>query len=133
MPSRDVRLELDPHASIVPQSVTGAVNGAGVDLSGAEAALVVIDNGAATTPASITIQESPDNSTWNNVADTDLTGGYAGNGTGLLQVVQTVTKIGYVGTQRYIRVVTTASASAAVLSAEVIRAHLRRAGLGQPV
>ncbi len=66
------------------------------------------------------------------VADTDLTGGYSGNATGLLQVASTVTKIGYVGTLRYIRVVTTASASAALLSAEVIRGHLRHGG-SQPV
>lgn len=131
MPSRDMRLELDPKVSVAPQSVTGAINGTGVDLQGAEAALIVIDNGAATTPATVIIQESPDNATWTAVADSDLIGA-SGNAAGVLQTVSTVAKVSYVGVQRYVRVTITASASAALFSAEVVRGHLRHAG-GVPV
>ncbi len=130
MPSRDVRLELDPKVSVAPQSIGGAVNGTGVDLQGCEAALVILDNGAATTPATVKIQESADNSTFTDVADSDLIG-TTGNPSGVAQTASTVVKVSYVGTQRYIRVATTAG-TAALFSAEVVRAHLRHAG-PQPV
>lgn len=129
MPSRDVRLELDPQVSVAPQSVGGAVNGTGIDLQGCEAALVVLSNGAATTAATVKIQESSDNSTWNDVADTDLIG-VTGNTSGVAQTASSVAKVSYVGVKRYVRVVTTAG-TAALFSAAVVRAHLRHAG-GQP-
>ena len=115
---------------MAPQSIGGAVNGTGMDLQGCEAALIVIDNGAATTPATVTIQESPDNSTLTDVADTDLIGA-VGNGAGVVQVAATVVKVSYIGVQRYVRVTTTAG-TAALFSAEVVRGHLRHAG-GVPV
>lgn len=130
MPSRDVRLELDPHVSVAPQSIGGAVNGAGVDLQGCEAALILLNSGAATTPATVKVQESADNSTFSDVADSDLIG-MSGNSSGVAQTASNVNKVSYVGSQRYVRVVTTAG-SAALFSAEVVRAHLRHAG-SQPV
>lgn len=129
MPARDVRLELDPKVSVAPQSV-GVVNGTGVDLQGCEAALVILNNGAATTPATVKIQESLDNVTFTDVADTDLIG-TSGNPAGVAQTASTLVKVSYVGVQRYIRVATTAG-TAALFSAEVVRAHLRHAG-SQPV
>jgi hypothetical protein len=84
MPSRDIRPELDVKVSVAPQSIGGAVNGTGVDLAGAEAALIVLANGAATTPATVKIQESTDNSTFTDVADTDLIG-LTGNTSGVAQ------------------------------------------------
>jgi hypothetical protein len=84
MASRDLRLELDPKVSVAPQSIGGAVNGTGVDLQGAEAALVVLLNGAATTGATVKIQESTDNSTFTDVADADLIG-LTGNASGVAQ------------------------------------------------
>jgi hypothetical protein len=130
MPSRDIRLELDPKVSLAPQSIGGAVNGTGIDLQGAEAALVILNSGAATTPATVTIQESPDNATWTAVADSDLIG-TSGNPAGVVQVASAIAKVSYVGVQRYIRVITTAG-TAALFSAEVVRGHLRHAGV-QPV
>jgi hypothetical protein len=131
MASRDVRLELDPKVSLVPQSVGGAVTGTGVDLSGAEAALIIVNNGAASTAATIKVQESADNSTFTDVADTDLIG-LTGNSSGVLQTASTVVKVSYIGSQRYVRVNTLTGASAALLSVEIVRAHLRHAG-GVPV
>ena len=130
MPNRSVQLELDPKVSIAPQSVGGVVDGAGVDLAGCDAALIILDSGAATTAATVKVQESADNTTFTDVADTDLIG-VTGNSSGVAQTASTVAKVSYVGSQRYVRVVTTAG-TAALFSAEVVRAHLRRAG-GQPV
>jgi hypothetical protein len=130
MPSRDIRLETDPKATIVPQSIGGAVLGTGIDLAGAEAALVILNAGAATAAATVKIQESDDNSTFTDVADTDLIG-ITGNPAGFTATASTVQKISYVGVRRYVRVATTAG-TAALLAAEVVRGHLRHAGT-QPV
>lgn len=130
MATRSVQLELDPKVSVAPQSIGGAVNGTGVDLAGAEAALILLDSGAATTPATVKVQESADNSTFTDVADSDLIG-VTGNSSGVAQTASTLAKVSYIGSQRYIRVVTTAG-TAALFSAEVVRAHLRRGGT-QPV
>lgn len=130
MPALSQRLTLDPKVSIAPQSIGGAVNGTGVDLSGAEAATVLLNSGAATTPATVKIQESADNSTFTDVADSDLIG-TTGNTSGVAQTASNLNKVSYVGAQRYIRVITTAG-TAALFSAEVVRTHLRHAGT-QPV
>jgi hypothetical protein len=126
MPSRDSRLELDPKISVAPQSIGGAVNGTGIDLAGAESALIVLQNGAATAGATVKVQESTDNSTFTDVADTDLIG-LTGNTSGVAQTASTVVKVSYVGTKRYIRVATTAG-TAALFSALVVRDSLRHAG-----
>ena len=128
MASRDNRIELDPQVSVAPQSIGGAFNGLSVDLSGSESALILLNSGAATTPATVSIQESNDNATWTNVADTDLLG-TSGNGAGVAQTVSAIAKVSYVGVMRYIRVITTAG-TAALFSAEVVRGHLRRSTPG---
>lgn len=134
MATRSVQLELDPKQCIAAQSIGGAVNGASIDLAGAEAALIILNNGAATAAATIQIQEAPDNAgapgTWAAVADSDLIG-LTGNAAGVAQTASTIAKISYIGVQRWLRVVTTAG-TAALFSAEVVRAHLRRGG-NQPV
>ncbi len=114
MASRSNYLELDPQASLKPQSLSGAAAGSGVDLQGAESALIVIDNGAATTAATVQIQESSDNATFTVVADSDLIApsGYASNASGVLQTANSVVKIAYVGAQRYVRVNVLTGASA---------------------
>lgn len=130
MASRDIRLELDPKVSLAPQSIGGAVTGTTVDLAGCEAALIVLDAGAATAAATIKIQEAPDNAgapgAWTDVADGDLIG-LTGNPAGFATTASTVLKVSYVGNQRFIRVSATAG-TAALLAAEVIRGHLRHAG-----
>lgn len=131
MASRDVSLELDPQVSIAPESLSGTHSGSGVDLQGCEAALIVLNNGAATTAATVQVQESDDDSTYTVVSDDDLIG-LSGNSSGVLQTASTVVKVSYVGAKRYVRVNVLAGASAALISAEVVRAHLR-ATAGQPV
>jgi hypothetical protein len=74
----------------------------------------------------VKVQESTDNSTFTDVADTDLIG-LTGNTSGVAQTASTVVKVSYVGTKRYIRVITTAG-TAALFSALVVRDSLRHAG-----
>jgi hypothetical protein len=120
--------------SVAPQSVGGAVTGSTIDLQGAESALVILNSGAATTPATVQIQEAPDNNgspgAWTAVADTDLIG-LTGNTGGVAQTASTIVKVSYVGVQRFLRV-TTSAGTAALFSGEVVRGHLRHAG-GAPV
>lgn len=132
MPTRDIRLELDPKQSVVPQSIGGAVSGTDVDLAGCEAALVILSNGAATAGATVKIQESDvgGGSGYTDVADTDLIG-TTGNPAGVVQTASTIVKVSYVGTKRFVRVVTTAG-TAALFDAVVVRGKLRHAG-PQPV
>jgi hypothetical protein len=128
MPSRDISLELDPKQSIVPQSIGGAVNGTDVDTFGAEAALIILSNGAATAPATIKIQESDTGggAGYTDVADTDLIG-LTGNPAGFVTTASTIKKVAYVGSKRFIRVITTAG-TASLFSAEVVRGKLRHVG-----
>lgn len=130
MATQDVRLELDPKVSVAPQSIGGAILGTGIDTAGAEAALIILTNGAATAAATVKVQESDDNSTFTDVADSDLIG-LTGNTSGVAQTASTIVKVSYVGTKRYVRVATTAG-TAALFSANVVRAHLRYT-TGQPV
>src|SRR5438874_2352905 len=120
MPNRDIRLELDPQVSVAPQSIGGAVNGTGIDLSVCDAALVILNNGAATTGATVKIQESDSlASGYTDCADSDLIGLTLNSG-GVLQTASTIVKVSYVGTKRFVRVITTAG-TAALFSAEVVR------------
>jgi hypothetical protein len=131
MASRDVRLELDPQVTVAPQSIGGVVAGTAIDLQGAEAALIVLQNGAATTAATIKVQEcDTSGGTYTDVADSDLIG-LTGNTSGVAQTASTVVKVSYIGSKRFIKVSTTAG-TAALFAATVIRAHLR-ATTGAPV
>lgn len=137
MASRDVRLELDPQASLVPDQYTGTANGTGIDLQGAEAALISITTGAfgGTTPTgSYKVQESDLlGSGYTDVADTDLIGA-TGNTSGVALAASTNVKVSYIGAKRFVRVIVSAVGGSTPIiraGATVIRAHLRQAG-GNP-
>ncbi|MEM9566293.1 MAG: hypothetical protein AAGA93_26975 [Actinomycetota bacterium] len=91
--------------SIDPQAHTASANGAGVDLADFGSAAVVVVAGAITDGThTITVEESDDNSAFTAVAAEDLDGTYT--------VIDsdddgTVQKVGYQGTKRFIRAVTT--------------------------
>lgn len=114
--------EMAPVNSLVPAARTnGTANGTGADLAGYESATVLFPTGAVTdgthTPK---VQESDDNSIFTDVATADLVG------TALVALTaNSVQRIGYRGTKRYIRpVITTAGATTgAVCSAQVLRGH----------
>lgn len=86
--------------------VNGAVNGTSVDLRGYDAALVSVAFGAYTdgthTPS---LEHSVDGATFSVVAASDMNGSFAAvNSSGGANTIQSV---GYLGQQRYVRVVMT--------------------------
>ena len=95
---------------------TASANGTAVDLQGYSAALVVVQAHAvstadATNGFTFKLQDSPDNSTWTDVAIGDVAGTVAIASTGVANTV--IGSIAYVPTSkaavRYIRLVATAA------------------------
>lgn len=123
---RDLKSNINAIASILPQSLTAAINGTSVDLQGCDSAAVIFDAGAAggTTPSfTFAVQESDDNSAFTDVAAAHLQG--------IPPVVTAsnagVTLVGYVGAKRYIRPIAktvTGTSPTLLASASVIKGHL---------
>lgn len=95
-------------------------NGTGVDTAGYESACALIDFGAWTdgthTPK---LQDSPDNSTFTDVAAGNLDGSFTAVSSGAGQ--NQTYKVGYKGAQRYLRVVmTVAGTTTGAVSAATI-------------
>jgi hypothetical protein len=115
--------------SLSPAARTASANGVGVDLQGFEGALVLIQTGVITDGTHVfEVQESSDNATFTAVADTDLLGTEPTAGA---TDDDKVYRVGYVGTKRYIRVVSTASGTTTggVYGSSVVRGFARK----QPV
>lgn len=107
--------------SLAAAARTASANGTGVDLAGYGSAAVVFAPGAITdgthTPS---LEESSDNATFTAVAAADMIGTLAA------LAANTVQEVGYVGTKRYIRAVTTITGSPAtggVYNALVVRGN----------
>lgn len=118
---RDLKNNLVVAQSVAPATKTATAQGSGVDLQGAKSAMVVFNPGTiasgswtASVEESDTGDTSPD--TYTAVAAADL------EGTPGALATNTIQKIGYKGTKRYIRgVATTASSPASMpLSIEVV-------------
>lgn len=113
--------------SIVPVLVAATANGTGVDLLGFGTATVVVNAGVITDGThTLKVQDSPDNSTFTDVAAASLSGALtaltSGAGGSATQ------KVGYLGGQRYIRAVTTVTGSPStggVYGVSVIKAGAR--------
>lgn len=108
---RDLKNGLDVVQSLAPASRTAAVNGTGVDLQGFGSSMVVISAGAigGTTPSfTFEVQDSDDNTTFAAVADADLDGVEP-----VLTAGGSVTRIGYRGSKRHVRVAITAASGTA--------------------
>lgn len=124
----DAKSNVSVAQSLVPASRTTTVNGTGVDLAGFDAAVVVLDLGAAggTTPSfTFEIQESSDNSSFTAVAAADLDSGQPAAVTAGAAVV----KVGYRGIKRYLRAAITAATGTTptlVCSATVLRMNPRK-------
>lgn len=118
-------------ASLVPDQYTAAANGTGVDLLGYESAAVEILTGAfgGTTPtATAKVQESSDDSTYTDVADSDLIGA-TGNTSGFALAASSVKTVSYIGSKRYVRFIISAVGGTSPViraSASVVRGHARR-------
>jgi hypothetical protein len=120
---RDLKSNIGPAITLSPAVRTASANGTGVDLRGFHSAAVVVATGTITDGTHVVeVQESDDNSTFTAVADGDLQGTEPSIGSAN---DDTVYKIGYVGTKRYIRAATTVSGttSGGAYSAMVIRGN----------
>jgi len=122
----DIKQTIDVVNSLTPAARTATANGSGVDLSGFHSAEVAFVVGTITdgthTPS---VQESDDNSTFTAVAAADLIGTLAALATGVNQ------RVGYRGTKRYLRAVSTVSGATTggVYAGVVVRSDARK----QPV
>lgn len=122
MAPRDLYNHLSPTPSIAPGAKTATANGTGVDLREHSSAIVLLQVGAWTDGThTLKIQESDDNTTYTDVAAADLQGSFTAiSGAGQANAVQ---KVGYIGSKRYIRAVTTVAGATtgAVYGASVVR------------
>jgi hypothetical protein len=127
--SRDLDKEISTAHSFVPAARTSTANGTGVDLVGYDKAAVVVSAGVVTDGThTLSLEESDDNSSFTAVAAGNLSGSFtaltSGAGGSATQ------EVGYLGTKRYIRAVTTVTGSPStggVYSVIVIRAGARTA------
>lgn len=106
--------------------VNGATNGTSVDTAGFESATIFVDAGVITDGSHvISLQDSPDNTTWTNT--TSLLGSAPTLTTGAGNGGSAVASFGYIGGQRYIRVVSTVSGATTggIYGASVALSHAR--------
>jgi hypothetical protein len=120
---RDLENAIDIAQSLAPAARTATANGTGVDLANYDGAVVVFAVGTITdgthTPK---IQESDDNSTFTDVAAADQIGTFANLASSTPQ------KVGYVGSKRYLRAVSTVTSATTggVYGAVVVRGYARK-------
>lgn len=108
----------------------GTVNGTGVDLNenkdASRSAMLVIHTGTISDGShTVTLQESDDNSTFTNVAASDLQGS---NPTITATDDDKVYEVGYVGSKRYLRasVTTSGATTGGTFGATIVRGFVRR-------
>lgn len=124
---RDLHNNTDVVQSLNPAGnrTNGAQNGTSADLRGYEAAEIVFEVGTVTDGTHAPkIQESDDNSAWNDVAAGDQLGTLAN------LAATTPQRVGYIGGKRYVRAVVTGAGTTtgAMYSATITRGHKRHKG-----
>ncbi len=126
MSRTDIKNSVSAAQSLAPATRTASANGAGVDLAGYDAAVVVVSTGTITDGThTIEVQESDDDTTYTAVADADLDGTEPAIGATDDNVVY---ELGYHGIKRYVRVAVTVSGatSGGAYGANVIRGKGRK-------
>ena len=123
MASRDLFNNVNAVQSLAPATRNANTNGTGADLQGFEAAMAVFEVGAITdgthTPA---VEESDDDSAYTAVAAADLQGTLANF------TANSIQRVGYLGSKRYIRAqVNSSGTTGAAYSAVIARGHARHA------
>lgn len=128
MASRDLLHRIKSVISVTPAALaSGATNGAGVDTTGFESVTLEAVSGAqgGTSPVlTFKLQDSPDNTTWTDVA----AGSVLGAAANLITVAATSTgTLGYLGSQRYVRAVANLAGTTptATAGATIILSHAR--------
>jgi len=101
--------DISPVQSIAAAVIKTTANGSGVDLQDYEGATVIVTTGTVTDGThTISLEESSDNSTFTAVAATDM----VGSAPAIAAADDNKDySFGYIGSQRYIRVVTTVTGS----------------------
>lgn len=125
MATRDLTNNIDVQQSIAPAAQAASANGTGIDTRNADSAVLVFSSGAVTASGNITptVEESDDNATYTAVAAADLDGTLADPLT-----ADSVTRVGYTGSKRYVRpVLTLNSGTSVVVGVDVILGHLHQA------
>ena len=141
---KDLSNSISPAVSLAAAVSSAAANGTGVDLQGYESATVLVDVGAEGDTLSssvhfeISLEESDDNSTFTDVAQSGIVDGTISSGGIFLKLDGTaggnpdtaggIFRVGYVGGKRYIRVViakTGTHSNGTPIGAMVIRGHAR--------
>lgn len=124
---RDLKNNLDPQSTLLPATATGDRTGEGVDLQGHDAALAVLHVGTFSTGSfTAKLQESDDNTTFSDVGTDDQIGAFTV--VDATDEDDTVQKVGYIGSKRYLRGFIDAGASTDVLATSmvIIRGHSAR-------
>ena len=103
---RDIKNNLDGVSSIDPASITASSNGSGVDLRNFDGAMIVFqagttDTGSGNETYTPSVEESDDNSVFSAVAGSDLEGALVN------MTANSVQRVGYKGSKRYVRAVLT--------------------------
>jgi hypothetical protein len=122
---------------LAPVARTTSVNTTGINRQtyeqGSDALVAVLTTGAWTDGThTFKLQDSPDNTNWTDVASTYLQGSFTAiTGTGQQNAVQ---KVGYLGTQQYVRAVDTVSGttSGAIYGLHWIVGGIHNAPAGSP-
>ncbi len=123
---KDLKNQIDAVNSIDPDDYTATINGLSIDLQGFEGSALVFSVGTVTdgihTPK---VEESDDNSNWNDVALVDQEGALSDLASATNQ------RVGYKGAKRYLRAVLTVSG--ATIGAQVAGIVLRGMPHREPV
>lgn len=117
----------DVAVSLAHSARTASANGTAVDLQGFQGAVVLFNAQAWTDGThAMKVQDSPDNSTWTDVAAAQLDGTAPTITAAGAQLA--ITRVGYLGNQRYVRAVQTCSGTTtgAIIGALVIRNDPRK-------
>jgi hypothetical protein len=138
MAKRDLFFMTSRTQSIAPAALTSSANGTAADMQFWRSAQMVVASGLYTDGThTFTMQDSPDNSVWTDVAAGSLqftaAGGITASGTILIDsttVDNQDYQIGYMGNERYARVeyVAASTTTGAVASASIEMGHPSKKG-----
>lgn len=127
MANRDFQNNIEGNVSISPAVITASANGTGVDCQNADAVAIIVNTGTYTDGSHvITLEESDDDATYTDVADTDILG--TEPTIDAVGDADSVFKFGYIGNKRYVRAVTTVAGatSGAAYGVTVVEHKLAR-------
>lgn len=138
MSTREHQTGMQYIQSIDPVTLTADANGTGVDTRGFDSTTILFlvgesgDTLSGSVKIELEVEDSPDDSVWTDVADTDLTIFVSGTNTGTVAVIDaaaeddSIHSTGYLGDKRYVRPVvnvTGTHTNGTPIGAAVINGH----------